>query len=194
MTVAGARSAILKILPYSLLVLLSAAGATAASARDHTTLATFAGRCTKVTVMNVQTDPNLCSDKITNIKLGSGQSGYAFLLHPQAEMGPFVMSFLGTKPRHDGHHKGALVLPVHRVYVTFDGRTDDLVAVGSCAFSSPNKKNPPKVSCSASTIEGDFAGDFIGADHNTGSMKMLTDHEAGRSDRCLWPAPSANRG
>jgi hypothetical protein len=37
------------------------------------------------------------------------------------------------------------------------------------------------VSCSASTIEGDFAGDFIGADHNTGSMKMLTDHEAGRS-------------
>jgi hypothetical protein len=181
MTAAGACSAILKILPYSLLLLMAVAGATEVSARDHTTLATFAGKCTKVTVMNVQTDPNLCSDKITNIKLGSGQSGYAFLLHPQAEMGPFVMSFLGTKPRHEAHHKGALVLPVHRVYVTFDGRTDDLVAVGSCAFSSPNKKAPTRVSCSASTIEGDFAGEFIGADHNTGGMKMLTDHEATRS-------------
>ena len=41
MTVAGARSAILKILPYSLLVLLSAAGATAASARDQEPLAGF---------------------------------------------------------------------------------------------------------------------------------------------------------
>ena len=52
------------------------------------------------------------------------------------------MSFLGTKPRHDGHRKGELVLPVHRVYVTFDGRTDDLVAVGSCAFSSPQQEEP----------------------------------------------------
>ncbi len=137
--------------------------------------------------MNVATDPNLCSDKITNIKLGSGQSGYAFLLHPQAELGPFVMSFLGTKPRHDGHHKGELVLPVHRVYVTFDGRTDDLVAVGSCAFSGPNKKNPTKVSCSASTIEGDFAGEFIGAGRGTGAPRMPTDQAARSTVVCGEP-------
>lgn len=170
----------LKILLSALVFLVAAAGITAVAAREHTVLATLAGKCTKVTVMNVASDPNLCSDKVTNIKLGSGQSGYAFVLHPQGGLGPFVMSFVGKSPRQDSHHKGAQVLPVHRVYVTFDGRTDDLVAIGSCELSGPPKKTPTKVSCRANTIEGNFAGEFVGAGRSVSPSTTLTDRQFGR--------------
>jgi hypothetical protein len=171
----------LKILLSALVFLVAAAGITAVAAREHTVLATLAGKCTKVTVMNVASDPNLCSDKVTNIKLGSGQSGYAFVLHPQGGLGPFVMSFVGKSPRQDSHHKGAQVLPVHRVYVTFDGRTDDLVAIGSCETSGPpKKKTPTKVSCTANTIEGNFAGEFVGAGRYVSPSTTLTDRQFGR--------------
>lgn len=171
---------ILKVLLSALVFFVVSAGAGAVSSRDHTVLATFAGKCTKVTVMNVASDPNLCSDKVTNIKLGGGQSGYAFVLHPQGGLGPFVMSFVGKSPRHDSRHKGAQVLPVHRVYVTFDGRTDDLVAIGSCELSGPPKKTPTKVSCRANTIEGNFAGEFVGAGRSVSPSTTLTDRQFGR--------------
>jgi len=171
---------ILKVLLSALVFFVVSAGAGAVSSRDHTVLATFAGKCTKVTVMNVASDPNLCSDKVTNIKLGGGQSGYAFVLHPQGGLGPFVMSFVGKSPRHDSRHKGAQVLPVHRVYVTFDGRTDDLVAIGSCELSGPPKRTPTKVSCRANTIEGNFAGEFVGAGRSVSPSTTLTDRQFGR--------------
>jgi len=130
--------------------------------------------------MNVEADPNLCANKVTNIKLGSGASGYAFLLRPQAGHGPIVMSFLGTAPKHARHHRGATVLPVHRLYVTIDGKTDDLVALGSCAFSSANKKTPTKVSCSANTVEGKFSGVFVTATPDLSPLPMVSDHRAGQ--------------
>jgi hypothetical protein len=160
-------------------MVLVAAAAAAVPACGRTALASFTGKCTKVTVMNVETDPGLCSDKITNIKLDNGASGFAFLLHPQAGLGPFVVSFVGAKPRHVRHRNGAMVLPIHRVYVTFDGRTDDLVAVGSCAVSGTNGKAPARLSCTANTIEGNFTGAFIGTAHETGPAPTVTDRHGG---------------
>jgi hypothetical protein len=173
---------ILKLLLSSFVFFVVSASAGAVPSRDHTVLATLAGKCTKVTVMNVASDPNLCSDKVTNIRLGNGQSGYAFVLHPQGGLGPFVMSFVGKSPRQDSRHRGAQVLPVHRVYVTFDGRTDDLVAIGSCELSGPpkKKKTPTKVSCTANTIEGNFAGEFVGAGRSVSPSTTLTDRQFGR--------------
>jgi hypothetical protein len=172
---------ILNLLLSSFVFFVVSVSAGAVSSRDHTVLATLAGKCTKVTVMNVASDPNLCSDKVTNIRLGNGQSGYAFVLHPQGGLGPFVMSFVGKSPRQDSRRKGAQVLPVHRVYVTFDGRTDDLVAIGSCELSGPpKKKTPTKVSCKANTIEGNFAGEFVGAGRSVSPSTTLTDRQFGR--------------
>jgi hypothetical protein len=41
------------------------------------------------------------------------------------------------------------------------GSTDQLVAAGSCRFSNPYKGKPARVSCTAETNRGKFAGEFI---------------------------------
>jgi hypothetical protein len=170
----------LKILVAFLVFLVAVAAASAGSASRQTTLATFTGRCAKVTVMDVVADPSLCSDKVINIRLRNGDIGLAFLLNSQGGPGPSIISFLGTRPRHAHHRNGAVVLPVHRVYVTFEDRTDDLVALGSCAFAHPYKKTPAEVSCSANTIEGHFSGVFIGGPHDMSPPVKLADHHPKR--------------
>ena len=52
-------------------------------------------------------------------------------------------------------------LSVYRIYLTISGETNDLVGLGSCVLSNPYGDIPAKLSCSASTIKGSFAGEFV---------------------------------
>jgi hypothetical protein len=45
---------------------------------------TLTGECTKVILMDVLTDPAVCSDQVTAIRSGSGTLGYAFSIDSQA--------------------------------------------------------------------------------------------------------------
>jgi hypothetical protein len=130
----------------------------AAAARDRgTTVATLTGTCTRLTLMDVATDPTLCSDTLLNLKLPSGQLGFTFVVGQKA-----IMSFFGTRRKRIQRHNGDSGFPIYKVYVTSDDGTVDLIAVGSCVLSHPHdKKAPAKVSCAANTIRGNFAGEFV---------------------------------
>jgi hypothetical protein len=51
--------------------------------------------------------------------------------------------------------------PIDKVVFTFKGSSDYLKATGSCSFSNPYKGIPSSVSCSATTSEGKFSGEFM---------------------------------
>jgi hypothetical protein len=143
--------------------LLVLAATPVASARNAgTAVATLTGTCTKVILMDVVTDPVRCADTLTNYRLPHGRREFAFVVSPQGESKPAVMSFYGATSRQNHHRKGDVAIPVYRVYIAFDGRTVDLAALGSCVLSDLHKETPNKVSCSANTIGGNFAGEFIG--------------------------------
>ena len=46
-------------------------------------------------------------------------------------------------------------------FLTISGETNDLVGLGSCVLSNAYGDIPAKLSCSASTIKGSFAGEFV---------------------------------
>ena len=140
---------LLKSVPLGIALTIFTLAAPAQSARQGTTLATLTGKCARAMVMNVVADPRLCSDKVSNLRMQSGAVGFAFLLHPNGELGPLVVSFLFSRPKAAMSPGDAAILPVHRVHVTFDGRTDDLIALGSCAYSGPGRTILGKVSCFA---------------------------------------------
>jgi hypothetical protein len=147
----------LKLPLFLLGSLVVVAAAPAVSAPPNPTSATLTGKCTNLVVMNVAFDPTLCSGKVISLKRGPNGYGFAFMLDRQDEVGPLVMVFRGTKPKqtHTPRRQGALALPIYSVQLTFDGSTDQLVATGSCSLSNVG------ASCSANTIKGNFAGEFI---------------------------------
>jgi hypothetical protein len=138
-----------------------AAAPSAAARHQSATLATLTGACTRLLIMDTATDPTLCSDNVISFKLRNGQIGFTFIVNRPDESKPVIVSFFGTRPRHFHHDQADLSLPIYKVYFTFNDGTDDLVALGSCAYSDPYRKIPAKVSCSANTIEGNFSGEFI---------------------------------
>jgi hypothetical protein len=140
---------------------VAAEPASADVGRRQSTFETLIGECTKVMLMDVLTDPAVCSDQITAIRSGSGTLGYAFAIDSQGNPKPWIISFSGAKLRHESRNGGTDTFSVYRIYVTINGETNDLVGLGSCVLSNANGGVPAKLSCSASTIKGSFAGEFV---------------------------------
>jgi hypothetical protein len=149
------------LLPLGFLAVVTATPAAAAG--DHsTTVATLTGTCTQLMLMDVATDPTLCFDTLVNLRLPSGQLGFTFVVREHGTSNPAIMSFFGSRSKHGNGNNGDSDLAIYRVYVTSNGGTVDLVALGSCVMSnSPDTKAPAKVSCAANTIRGNFVGEFI---------------------------------
>ena len=51
---------------------------------------------------------------------------------------------------------------IHRIYLTIDGKTDDLDASGACTVRKADKSEPFIFVCSAITPKGTFAAEFTG--------------------------------
>ncbi len=139
-----------------------AAETASADAGSHqSTFETLAGECTKVVLMDVLTDPAVCSDQVTAIRSGNGTLGYAFAINSQGNSKPWIMSFSGANLRHDNQNAGTNIFSVYKIYLTINGETNDLVGLGSCVLSNAYGDMPAKLSCSASTIKGSFAAEFV---------------------------------
>ena len=141
--------------------ILAAETASADAGSHQSTFETLTGECTKVMLMDVLTDPAVCSDRVTAIRSGSGTLGYAFTVDSQGNPKPWIISFSGAKLRHESRNGGTNTFSVYRIYVTINGETNDLVGLGSCVLSNAHGGVPAKLSCSASTIKGSFAGEFV---------------------------------
>ena len=99
-------------------------------------------------------------DQVTAIKLSGGGIGYTFTINAQGNQKLWVMSFFGPKLKHTSENGGADSSPIYRIYVTADGTTNDLVALGSCVLSNAYVEVPAGLSCSAVTTKGNFVGEF----------------------------------
>ena len=122
---------------------------------------TLTGECTKVMLMDVLTDPAVCSDQVTAIRSGNGILGYAFTIDSQGNPKPWIISFSGANLRHENRNGGTNTFSVYKIYLTINGETNDLVGLGSCVLSNAYGDIPAKLACSASTIKGSFAGEFV---------------------------------
>jgi hypothetical protein len=144
------------------MILMTEDAADAGVPRRHVGWETLTGTCTKVTVMDVPADSAVCSDQVTTIRLGGGMLGFAFTISPPGSPKPWIMSFFAARSSRSGtdSDNNAESLSIHRVYLTIDGKTDDLDATGSCVLSKTHKKGSAKFTCSATTSKGDFAGEF----------------------------------
>jgi hypothetical protein len=140
---------------------VAAETASADAGSRQNTFATLTGECTKVMLMDVLTDPAVCSDRVTAIRSGSGTLGYAFTIDSQGNPKPWIISFSGGNLRHESRNGGANTFSVYNIFLTINGETNDLVGLGSCVLSNANGEIPARLSCSASTIKGSFAGEFV---------------------------------
>jgi hypothetical protein len=140
---------------------VAAETASAAVGRRQSTFETLTGECTKVMLMDVWADPAVCSDQVTAIRSSNGTLGYAFAIDSQGNSKPWIISFSGSNLRHESQNGGTTSLSVYRIYLTISGETNDLVGLGSCVLSNAYGDIPAKLSCSASTIKGSFAGEFV---------------------------------
>jgi hypothetical protein len=127
----------------------------------HQTFETLTGECNKVMLMGVLTDPAVCSDQVTAIRSSNGTLGYAFAIDSQGNSKPWIMSFWGANLRYESQNGGTSTFSVYKIYLTINGETNDLVGLGSCLLSNAYGDTPAKLSCSASTIKGSFAGGFV---------------------------------
>ena len=141
--------------------LVVAAETASADVGSHQTFETLTGECTKVMLMDVLTDPAVCSDQVTAIRSSNGTLGYAFAIDSQGNSKPWIISFSGANLRHESQNGGTNTFSVYKIYLTINGETNDLVGLGSCVLSNANGDIPAKLSCSASTIKGSFAGEFV---------------------------------
>jgi hypothetical protein len=127
----------------------------------QSTFETLTGECTKVMLMDVLTDPAVCSDQVTAIRSSSGTLGYAFSIDSQGNSKPWIISFSGANLRHTSQNGGSNTFSVYKIFLTINGETNDLVGLGSCVLSNADGDIPAKLSCSASTIKGSFGGEFV---------------------------------
>ena len=128
---------------------------------SHQTFETLTGECNKVMLMDVLTDPAVCSDQVTAIRSSNGTLGYAFAIDSQGNSKPWIMSFWGANLRHGNQNGGTNTFSVYKIYLTINGETNDLVGLGSCVLSNAYGNTPARLQCSASTIKGNFAGEFV---------------------------------
>ena len=128
---------------------------------SHQTFETLTGECNKVMLMDVLTDPAVCSDQVTAIRSSNGTLGYAFTIDSQGNPKPWIISFSGAKLRHESRNGGTNIFSVYKIYLTINGETNDLVGLGSCVLSNAYGDMAAKLSCSASTIKGSFAAEFV---------------------------------
>jgi hypothetical protein len=132
-----------------------------ASAAGMTTLMVLRGTCIKVVAMNIDSDVKFCDSKLSHIELPNARLGFQFLLEKPGDRRAVVVSFFGDGKKQVKPNPDSAVMPIDRVRFTFNGGTDDLVAVGSCRFANPYKGTPVTISCSADTTQGQFVGEFI---------------------------------
>ncbi len=131
----------------------------AAMANNVTTIAVVTGKCAKVMVMDIDSEPSLCSDKVTNAELPNGRLGFTFTMHHRGH--PSVaFSFFGNGVNQMHINADTAVQPIDHVNFTFGDSTDHLVAAGSCRFTNPYKGTPSVISCTADTDKGRFVGEF----------------------------------
>jgi len=83
-------------------------------------------------------------------------------LNRSGEPEPVLFSFFGDAANRMHADGVTAILPVDHVYFTVQGSTDDLPAAGSCSATDPRKGSPVRISCSADTARGRFAGEFVG--------------------------------
>jgi hypothetical protein len=138
-----------------------AAEMASADVGSHQAFETLTGECNKVMLMDVLTDPAVCSDQVTAIRSSNGTLGYAFAIDSQGNSQPWIMSFWGANQRHRNQNGGTNTFSVYKVYLTINGETNDLVGLGSCVLANAYGDIPAKLSCSASTLKGSFAGEFV---------------------------------
>ncbi len=149
----------MSVIPVSVFAAIITIGSLALAA-DLTTMAVLTGRCTKVVAMAVVADEALCDRRVTNIILPNGRSGFLFTARRIGQE-PVLIYFFGDGRNQIHPNSDTAVHAIDRVHFTFQGATDRLVAVGSCSFANPYKGTPVKISCTADTSKGRFAGDFI---------------------------------
>jgi hypothetical protein len=152
---------------------VAAETASADAGRQQSKFDTLTGECTKVMLMDTLTDPAVCSDQVTAIRSGDETLGYAFVIDSQGNSKPWIMSFSGANLRHDNQNAGTNIFSVYKIYLTINGETNDLAGIGSCVLSNAYGDMPAKRSCSASTIKGSFAAEFVV--RHIGSDMSLTD-------------------
>jgi hypothetical protein len=143
------------ILRFALLCIASTA-----HADDLTTYTALAGRCTGIVAIDVAAAAVHCP-KVVAIEFPSGRSGFMFLLNRSGAT-PLVFSFFGDGAKRLHPDAATTIQPIDRVYFTIEGRTDDVAAAGSCRLAKPHTAAHARISCSADTDRGRFAGEFIG--------------------------------
>ena len=153
----GVESAVLIVIGF----VVAAKTASADVGGHQSTFETLTGECTKVMLMDVLTDPAVCSDQVTAIRSSSGTLGYAFSIDSQGNSKPWIISFSGANLRHTSQNGGSNTFSVYKIFLTINGETNDLVGLGSCVLSNADGDIPAKLSCSASTIKGSFGGEFV---------------------------------
>jgi hypothetical protein len=147
------------VIAIGLFVAAEAASADVGSRQS--TFETLTGECTKVILMDVLTDPAVCSDQVTAIRSSNGTLGYAFAIDSQGNSKPWIISFSGANLKHYNQNAGTNTFSVYKIYLTINGETNDLVGLGSCVLSNAYGDMAAKLSCSASTIKGSFAAEFV---------------------------------
>ena len=140
---------------------VAAKSAWADAGSHQSTFETLTGECTRVMLMDVLTDPAVCSDQVTAIRSGNGTLGYAFAINSQGNSEPWIISFSGANLKHDSRNGGTSTFSVYKIYLTINGETNDLVGLGSCVLSNAYGDTSAKLVCSASTIRGSFSGEFV---------------------------------
>jgi hypothetical protein len=136
--------------------------AVAAQADDLTTYTTLTGRCVAVVTLGAAVDPARCAGRVVNVAFPSGRLGFMFPLNRSGEPKPVLFSFFGDAANRMHPDGVTAILPIDHVYFTVQGSTDDLPAAGSCSSADPHNGSPVRISCSADTARGRFAGEFVG--------------------------------
>jgi hypothetical protein len=87
---------------------------------------TLTGECTKVMLMDVLTDPAVCSDQVTAIRSSNGTLGYAFAIDSQGNSKPWIISFSGANLRHDNQNAGTNTFSVYKIYTQLTREPENL--------------------------------------------------------------------
>ena len=158
---AGAVTKTSKLLLIAIAYFGTVETASAEVGSHQSTFDTLTGECTRVMLMDVLTDPAVCADRVIAIRSSSGTLGYAFTIDSQGNPKPWIISFSGANLRHESQQGGTNTFSVYKVYLTINGETNDLVGLGSCVLANAYGDTRAKLSCSASTIKGNFGAEFV---------------------------------
>ena len=131
-------------------------------AATRSSFETLTGECTKVMLMDVLTDPAVCSDQVCAIRSRQRNIGYAFTVDSQGNPKPWIISFSGrqTEARKLVMVGNSLFTYTRFISPSMVRHTLSLASVRACS-PMPMENTPIAPTCSASTIKGSFAGEFV---------------------------------